>query len=293
MQVSLVACRRIHGQIFRKSLVTSENLSYVSRRNMAGCSEAKTLERNGKRTIAFRKTEGGSPGVVFCSGYWSTMMGEKATMLEEFCRKKKLAYVRFDYQCCGASPGDPREATLSHWKEDVLDVLDLLTQGPQIIVGSSMGGWLGLIAAMERPERVQAFIGIAASPDFPDRKFQQMPKQVQEKIMTTGEVDYPSSYGQFIMTRDFLLDSRQHNILHFPTIPVHRPIRLLHGVKDDAVPYMLSLSLMQKLESNDIDVILRKDGDHRLSREEDLQLLLNAVDEMVKKVQGGSVLSSL
>ncbi|XP_013386311.1 myosin-11 [Lingula anatina] len=105
-----------------------------------------------------------------------------------------------------------------------------------IIVGSSMGGWLGLIAAMERPERVQAFIEIAASPDFPDRKFQQMPKQLQEKIMTTGEVDYPSSYGQFIMTRDFLLDSRQHNILHFPTISVHRPIRLLHGVKDDAVP---------------------------------------------------------
>ena len=228
--------------------------------------------------IAYRRLAGKNPGVVFLGGYMSDMMGTKASYLEDYCRRQGRAYVRFDYFGHGASEGDlKRGGTIGRWLQDTLLVLDKLTEGPQILVGSSMGGWLMVLAALQRPEKVHALVGIAAAPDFIE-DFQRLSPAQQAALSKDGLCYLPSEYGEqsLCVTRDLIEEGRQHCILQAP-ISLTCPVRLLHGLADKDVDWSKSLALADRLLSSDVRLTLIKGGDHRLSSESQLQLLADSL----------------
>ncbi len=230
-------------------------------------------------TIAYHRHPGKSPGVVFLGGFMSDMTGTKARRLDAFCRARGQAYLRFDYFAHGRSSGDFADATIGRWKADALAVLDRLTEGPQILVGSSLGGWLMLLAALARPERIAGLVGIAAAPDATeDLMWQRFPPDMREAILRDGAARLPSEYSAegYLFTRPLIEEGRLHLLMR-STIPVTCPVRLLHGMKDPDVPWQTSLALAEKLASRDVAVTLVKDGDHRLSGESDLTLLTRTV----------------
>ena len=236
---------------------------------------AAILAREDGATIAYHRRTGRRPGVVFLGGFMSDMTGTKARALDAFCAARGQAYLRFDYFGHGASSGAFADATVGHWKDDALAVLDQLTQGPQVLVGSSLGGWLMLLAALARPERVAALVGIAAAPDATeDLMWARFPPPVRDEIMRAGAARLPSDYSPegYLFTRRLIEEGRQHLVMRGP-IPVACPVRLLHGMRDPDVPWQTSLALAERLQGRDVEVTLLKDGDHRLSSESDLALL--------------------
>jgi pimeloyl-ACP methyl ester carboxylesterase len=241
------------------------------------------LARSDGATIAYHRRLGKSPGVVFLGGFMSDMTGTKARALDAFCKTSGHAYVRFDYFAHGASSGDFAEATIGRWKSDALAVLDTLTQGPQILVGSSIGGWLMLLTALARPARVAALVGIAAAPDATETlMWQRFPPEIRDKIMRAGAARVPSDYGTdgYLITRKLIEEGRDHLLMNAP-IAIACPVRLLHGQNDPDVPWRVSLELADRLQSADVQVTLVKDGDHRLSTERDLALLTRTLDGLV------------
>ncbi|XP_033641411.1 mycophenolic acid acyl-glucuronide esterase, mitochondrial-like [Asterias rubens] len=229
------------------------------------------LCRDGGNTVAYRQTNGNTPGVLFLPGFMSNMNGGKAVALERFCTKAGLAYMRFDYQGCGASKGSlkPGIDAFDVWRWDALAVLDQLTSGPQILVGSSMGGALMLLLALERPKRIQALIGLATAVNFT--------KQLNDSDLSKKQV---TSDGTNITPKDFI-NKKYWRCLKYDSLAVHCPIRLLHGMQDETVPFMTSLDVAQRVESKDVDVILRKSGDHRLSQEGDIRLLTKTLESLI------------
>ncbi|MBV8492727.1 MAG: alpha/beta hydrolase [Alphaproteobacteria bacterium] len=233
--------------------------------------------------IAYRRLTGKAPGIVFLGGFRSDMTGTKALFLEEYCRQSGRAYVRFDYFGHGESGGDFGEATIGRWREDAVTVIDSLTEGPQVLIGSSMGGWIMLLAALARPERIRALVGIAPAPDFteellPKRLTPEKRRELDEK----GMVTLPSAYDPagYLYTRALIEDGRKHLLLGGP-IPINVPIRLLHGLADVSVPWQLSLRLAERLTSPDVTVTLVKSGDHRLSSEASLVRLARTLDALL------------
>jgi pimeloyl-ACP methyl ester carboxylesterase len=245
--------------------------------------EADTLPREDGATLAYSRLAGRAPGVVFLHGLMSDMTGTKALALEAFCRRRGHAFLRFDTFGHGASSGDFAAATVGRWKADVLAALDRLTEGPQIVVGSSMGGWLMLLAARERPERIAALVGIAAAPDATEdliwRKFS---AEEQARVLREGAIRLPSSYDPagYLFTRRLIEEGREHLVLG-ATLPIACPVRLLHGMQDADVPWQTSLRLAERLAGADVTVTLVKDGDHRLSRDEDLARLCATVGALL------------
>jgi pimeloyl-ACP methyl ester carboxylesterase len=221
------------------------------------------------------------PGVMFMGGFASDMTGIKAMTLVRFCRERGQGYLRFDYRGHGASEGEFRDGTIGAWLEDSLDVFDKLTAGPQILVGSSMGGWLMLLLAARRSARIAGLVGIAAAPDFTEDVWQGFSKAQQDELMACGEVARPSAYGDnpYIITRALIEDGRQHFLLN-GDIELTCPVRLFHGMADPDVSPAKSLRIAEKLRGSDAVVTLIKDGDHRLSRPQDLQRLCDAVAEL-------------
>ncbi len=220
--------------------------------------------------------------MVFCGGFKSDMTGTKASALAEACRAQGRACVRFDYFGHGQSSGDFAVGTIGRWAEDVIAVLDALTEGPQVIVGSSMGGWLMLLAALARPERVCGLIGIAPAADFTeDLMWREMPAAVRDALRRDGVWHRPSEYSDdpYPITLRLIEEGRRHLLLDRP-IPLRCPVRLLHGMKDADVPWAQSLKLVAALESRDVTLTLVKEGDHRLSAPDDLARLLAAVGEL-------------
>ena len=242
------------------------------------------LARPDGATIAYRRLAGEVPGIVFLSGFRSDMTGTKALFLEDYCRDRGRAYVRFDYFGHGASSGDFAEGTIGCWRDDAVAVIDSLTEGPQILVGSSMSGWVMLLAALARPERIGALVGIAGAPDFTEELLWQRftPAQRQE-LVEHGRGVLPSDYDPrgYLYTRALIEDGRRHLLLGRP-IPLEMPVRLLHGMRDDSVPWQLSLRLAERLASRDVAVTLLKDGDHRLSTPSDLALLAQTLDSLTE-----------
>ena len=238
--------------------------------------------------LAYRRVAGRGPGVVFLGGFMSDMTGEKARALDAFCRRQGHAFLRFDYRGHGASGGRFEEAVLSDWLADTLEVLDRLTEGPQLLVGSSMGGWLMLLAALARPERVHALIGIAPAPDFVRRMEAGLTADQRRALDERGLFLRPSDYGDgpYTITKALIENGKRHCLLDSP-IPVLRPVRLLHGMRDDAVPWRESLRLAERLEGEDVRTIFVKDGDHRLSRPADLALLTTVLDGLLRGSGGG------
>jgi len=240
---------------------------------------AKKIISNGT-TIAYQATEGKTPGIMFLGGFMSNMNGLKALALEKHCKNKGHAFVRFDYRGHGESSGNISSFTIGGGITDSLNVLDNLTQGPQILIGSSMGGWIMLQLAILRPLRISSLIGIAAAPDFTERLiWEKLSAAEQNHFQKVGSLELPSKYSNTseIITFKLIKDARKYLVLNQP-IAINKPIRLLHGMQDLDVPWQHSIDIQRLSNSDNISVILIKDADHRLSREPDITRILNELD---------------
>ncbi|HEB78943.1 MAG TPA: alpha/beta hydrolase [Rhodospirillales bacterium] len=245
--------------------------------------ETRTAMRDDGATIAYHHTPGKSPGVMFLTGFMSDMTGGKALHLEEYCRKQGRAFLRFDYQGHGASSGAFKDGTISGWTEDAVFALDALAEGPQILVGSSMGGWIMLLAALQRPERVAGLLGIAAAPDFTENIIEnKLTAEQKETIERDGFISMPSDYDDspYIITKALLEDGRNNLLLNKP-IPLTCPVRLIHGVKDADAPWRTSLRISEMLTSGDVELTLVKEGGHRLSEPADLDRLTRNLEALI------------
>lgn len=242
--------------------------------------ELQYMDRGDGVRIAYRHRKGNGPTIVFLPGYMSDMEGTKAVALDEWAGAHGHAMLRLDYSGCGASEGPFEDGTLDRWRDDVLRLLDALVEGPVILVGSSMGGWLMLLVALARPERVKALIGIAAAPDFTNWGFS---AEEKARIQSEGRIEEPSEYDEapYVTTLRFW-QSGERNLLLGGEIPLDMPVRLLHGHDDNDVPWPISPKLANTLRSADVRTVLVKGGDHRLSRPEDLGLLLMTVAELME-----------
>jgi pimeloyl-ACP methyl ester carboxylesterase len=227
---------------------------------------------------------GAAPGVVFLGGFRSDMSGTKASTLDEFCHAQGLGFLRFDYSGHGASGGDFRDGTISRWFADSCAAFDRLTEGPQILVGSSMGGWIMLLLALARRERIRGLVGLAPAPDFTEELiFRTLSEGDRANLLRDGKLEQSSDYSPepTVITRALIEDGRKNLLLGGP-IAIDAPVRLLHGLNDRDVPYEISLRLQARLAAKDVVVSLVKDGDHRLSQPQDLARLCAAVDELIQ-----------
>lgn len=241
------------------------------------------LETSGGRSLAYHHSPGRSPGVVFLGGYASDMTGTKATALEAHVRGRGHGFLRFDYQGHGQSSGRFEDGTIGGWRDDALAVLDSLTEGPQILVGSSMGGWIALLLAIARPQRVAGLVGIAAAPDFTEDLMWAELDDAQRAVLQRDRIlRLPSEYSAepYVVTMDLIEEGRLHLLLRAP-IHIRIPVRLLQGMRDPDVPYRHALTLADRLEGEDVQVRLIKDGDHRLSTPRDLAILAETVDGLL------------
>ncbi|MBB5699524.1 alpha/beta fold hydrolase [Sphingomonas yantingensis] len=228
--------------------------------------------------IAFRVTEGEGPTIVFLPGYASDMTGTKALALEAWAKANGRAFIRFDYRGCGESEGAFEDYTLADWRDDVLLVVDQVAKGPVVLVGSSMGGWIALLVAKARPERVTALVGIAPAPDFTDWGFSQADKMT---LLTDGRLEKPSPYSDqpTVTTRAFWTAGEANRLMH-GTISLKLPVRIVQGMRDPDVPWERAARLAQLIEGDDVQCWLVKDGDHRLSRDQDVAMIVRAVEEV-------------
>jgi pimeloyl-ACP methyl ester carboxylesterase len=233
--------------------------------------------------LAWARLPGRQPGVVFLPGFRSDMEGSKAIALRDHCAAAGRALLRFDYGGHGTSAGRFEDGTIGQWAADAIAVLDALTEGPQLLVGSSMGGWIALLAARARPGRVAGLIGLAPAPDFTTELMWPAFSDAQRaEIMENGVLHLPSQYGEPTpITRALIEDGPRHNLLDAP-IPLRCPVRILQGMRDPDVPWRHALRLVDALEGADVRLHLIKDGDHRLSRPEDLALLTQTLDQMLE-----------
>jgi len=233
-------------------------------------------------SIAYHALAGASPGIVFMTGFMSDMTGSKALALEKLARDRGQAYLRFDYQGHGQSSGEFADGTIGLWAADALAVFDELTDGPQIIVGSSMGGWMMLLTAIARPDRVAGLVGIAAAPDFTeDLLRKELTAEQMVEIEEKGFVVVPSEYeDDYTFTKALFDDGKEHLVLR-SEIPVDCPVRLLHGLNDISVPWQTARTIQEKLRSEDVEITLIKNGDHRLSEDKDLARLTRTVAALI------------
>jgi pimeloyl-ACP methyl ester carboxylesterase len=232
--------------------------------------------------LAHHHRPGRGPTILFLPGYMSDMEGTKALALDAWAGAEGRAMLRFDYSGCGKSAGDFEAQTLARWRDDVLAMIDEVVQGPVVLVGSSMGGWLMLLAALARPERVKALVGIAPAPDFTDWGF-----TVEQKmtILHEGRLVEETPYGDqpYVTSRAFWESGEALRIMHGP-LAIDCPIRLLHGQEDKDVPWTWSPEIARLARSSDVQVTLVKDGDHRLSRESDIALLIATVKTLMEQL---------
>jgi pimeloyl-ACP methyl ester carboxylesterase len=232
-------------------------------------------------TLAHRFVPGAGPLIVFLPGYMSDMAGSKAVALADWARSHGRAMLRLDYSGCGASGGDFLDGSIGRWTDDALAVINhVWPQGKVVLVGSSMGGWIALLAGQALKGRLAGLVGIAAAPDFTvwgltvgEAERRQLDKQ--------GFFTRPSEYGEpYRYSRALIADAPQRLLLD-GRIGITAPVRLLHGQRDDAVPWRLSLDIAARLAGDDVQVRLIKDGDHRLSREPDIAMLIATVQELL------------
>ena len=238
-------------------------------------SETQFHTLQGGARLAYRHSHGTEPALVFLPGYMSDMAGSKACAVFDWAKEQGRACLLLDYSGCEESDGNFAEGTLSRWRDEVLGLISAKCQGPVVLAGSSMGGWLMLLVALAMPERVAAMVGIAAAPDFTDWGF----NAGQKAQLAAGEVVFGANpYGpEPTPTYPGFWRDGQDQLLLGGDIALTCPVRLLHGQQDPDVPWQTSLHLAQALRSADVQVILVKDGDHRLSRTSDIALLVQTL----------------
>ncbi|MEM7026032.1 MAG: alpha/beta hydrolase [Pseudomonadota bacterium] len=241
-------------------------------------SEPSFLQIAPNRRLAYHHLPGRSPTVIFCGGFTSDMAGTKSIALERWCRGEGQAYLRFDYAGHGQSDGRFEDGTIGAWAKDALAMVDRVVSGPVVVVGSSMGGWIMLLVALARPERVQALVGIAAAPDFTeDLLLSQATEAQRHDLDHQGFWMQDSPYGESYPVTRKLIDEGSSRLLLRAPIPITCPVHLLHGQRDPDVPWQTSLRLADRLESEQVTIELIKAGDHRLSSEADLAQIVAAV----------------
>lgn len=239
------------------------------------------LERPDGETLAWRRVEGAGPTIVWLGGYRSDMSGTKAAALARWAQAEGRAYLRFDHLGHGESSGDfAAKGAITRWREDALAVIDDLTEGPLVLVGSSMGGWLACLVAMVRPERLAGLVLIAPAPDFTETLIApRLPAEARAALLADGVWLRPSAYGSpDPITRLLLEDGARWSILPGP-VPIEAPVRILQGGADVDVPWRHALELSQAIRSEDVVFSLIKAGDHRLSRPADIARLIATVSE--------------
>ena len=230
--------------------------------------------------LAYQHRPGRGATTMFLPGYASDMTGTKATALADWAARTGRSSLLFDYGGCGLSSGEFEAQSFRDWLGDALYLIDhVVPEGPILLVGSSMGGWLMLHLAIARPLRISALVGVAAAPDFTDWGFTAEQKLA---IARDGRLEEPNAYGPqpTVTTRTFFESAEAHRLLHVE-IPIDCPVRLLHGMRDTDVPPQYAADLMGRLRSGDVQTILVKQGDHRLSRGQDLDLLIETVSNLV------------
>ena len=239
---------------------------------------------NGRR-IAYHQTTGRGPGVVFLGGFKSDMEGTKAIYLEEWAKAQGRAFLRLDYSGHGQSSGKFTEGSIGEWAEDAQVVVEALCEGPQVLVGSSMGGWIALLLAKRIPERIAGLVGIAAAPDFTeDSMWAGFSDAQKASLAETGQVSLPSEYGEpYIITQKLIEDGRQQLVLR-PSLPLPFPVRLLQGTADEDVEMSVALRLLDHAQGDDIQLTLVKGADHRFSTQKCLRLIKDAVSDVLANV---------
>jgi len=234
--------------------------------------------------LAFEHSEGSEPGVLFLPGFHSTMNGDKARYLEQHCQALGLQFTRFDYSGHGDSHGLFEEGSIAQWRDDALSILDKVCTGPQILIGSSMGGWLAILVALERPERIAGILGIASAPDLTDEIIVPALSAEQLQALKNGDtIEIENDYENIDphRFRQALLDTGSQCSVLNRSLPIHCPVRLLHGLADTDIPWSLSERLLDRLESTDATLTLIKGADHRLSNDTQLKLITHALNELL------------
>jgi pimeloyl-ACP methyl ester carboxylesterase len=243
--------------------------------------QIRQLELNDLR-LAYRFRSGGSPTLMFLPGYASDMEGSKAIALDAFAEDRGLAMLRFDYSGTGSSNGGFEDGTLAGWLDEAIHMLDRQSEGPVIVVGSSMGGWIGLHLAILRPERVAALVGLAAAPDFTDWGF---PVELRERLERDGRIEAPNPYGPdpYVTTRAFWESGQSLRLLDGP-IEIGCPVRLIHGDIDREVPIAIAMKLLERLRSADVQLTILKGAGHRLSEPREIGAILHSVSGLLESL---------
>lgn len=245
-------------------------------------SDPRYLDTDTGRRIAYHRTEGQGPGVVFLGGFMSDMEGTKALALEAWAKRRGRAFLRFDYSGHGASSGAFTDGCIGDWAADARAAFEALTDGPQVLVGSSMGGWIAALVARADPARVAGFVGIAAAPDFTeDSMWRDMDEAQRTRLLRDGRVHLPSDYGDpYPITRRLIEDGRDNLVLRAP-LRLDVPVRLLQGTADAAVERAVALALLDHIEGDDVRLTLVKHADHRFSEPAQLALIETTLDEIL------------
>jgi pimeloyl-ACP methyl ester carboxylesterase len=241
-----------------------------------------TLTTPQGRRIAYVRTAGQGPGVVFLGGFMSDMTGTKAQFLQDWATAQGRAFLRFDYSGHGQSSGAFQDGCIGDWAEDALAVIAALTEGPQVLVGSSMGGWISLLVARAIPERVAGMVGIAPAPDFTeDSMWASFDDAQRAALMQDGQITIPSDYSPdgYPITRRLIEDGRRHLVLRAP-LALPFPVRILQGTADTDVPPAVALRLMDHADCPDLRLTLVKGADHRFSTPDCLAMIADSVDQV-------------
>ena len=247
---------------------------------IAGQPDLRYLDGDDGRRLAYRLRPGSSPTLVFLPGYASDMDGAKAAALDALAGRRGIAMLRFDYSGTGSSGGNFEDGTLDGWLGESLELVDQLTEGPIILVGSSMGGWLALHLALRLRDRVQALVGIAAAPDFTDWGFTTDQKA---KLRANGRIEQPNPFGgePHRTTLAFWRSGKALQLLDQP-IAVDCPVRLVHGDADEEVPIEIALKLMHQLRSADVQLSVLKGSGHRLSQPREIEAIVRTVAALLE-----------
>ncbi|MEL7343378.1 MAG: alpha/beta hydrolase [Pseudomonadota bacterium] len=247
--------------------------------------EPSYLETPQGRRIAYHFTPGDGPGVVFLGGFRSDMDGTKAVYLEDWAKKEGRAFLRLDYSGHGKSSGEFLDGAIGDWFEDAAEVIKAVTSGPQVIVGSSMGGWIALLIARDMPERVASLVGIAAAPDFTEDAFyDSFTEDERVALVRDGRIERASDYSDdpYIITQRLIEEGRKRLVLRDP-LPLPFPVRLLHGTADKDVIMSVPLRIIEHAEGEDIQLTFVKGADHRFSTQECLQMITETVSIVLEQ----------
>ena len=249
------------------------------------------------RRIAYEQVPGRAPAVVFLGGLRSDMTGTKATFLDAWARAEGRAFIRLDYSGHGASSGRFEDGRIGMWLEDALGVITEAAPGPVVLVGSSLGGWIALLAARRLKEQVKGLLLIAPAPDFTERLiWDALTADERARLVETGTLTLPAAEDgvePLVISHGFIEEARRHLVLAgYNPVPIRAPVRILHGMRDKDVPWELSFELAERLMAEDVALTLIRNGDHRLSSPRELAKLRHSLEELLATIEAGDARTS-